>query len=180
METARSLAGVFHSNGWSLVYGGGTVGLMGAVASAHVKLGGDVHGIIPAALINKEQTGNFPSPLEFGRTTVVHDMHERKAMMGKESDAFVALPGGFGTMEELFEIVTWNQLGIHDCPIVILNVGGFYDGLLGWIRNSVKQGFIPENVSTIISEAKSVEEVAEKIKNYRPAPGRFNLDWESR
>jgi uncharacterized protein (TIGR00730 family) len=161
------------------VYGGGTVGLMGALASTLVSLGGRVHGVIPAALVRKEQMVGAPVAGEFGRMTVVQDMHARKAMMGKEADAFVALPGGFGTMEELFEIVTWNQLGIHDCPIVVLNVGGFYDGLLGWIRNAVDKGFIPQDVSSIISEAKSVDEVAERIRSYKPASGRYDLDWGS-
>ncbi|RPA95134.1 hypothetical protein L873DRAFT_1699152 [Choiromyces venosus 120613-1] len=179
IETAKSLGAELYKNDWSLVYGGGTVGLMGAVASSLVALGGNVHGIIPKALVSKEQTGTVPSVEEFGKTTVVRDMHSRKAMMGKEANAFVALPGGFGTMEELFEITTWNQVGIHDCPIVVLNLNGFYDGLLGWIRMAVEKGFISENASTIISEAKAVEEVAERIKSYKPAAGRFNLDWKS-
>jgi len=180
METAKALGEVLHKNDWSLVYGGGTAGLMGAVASSLVSLGGNVHGIIPKALVEKEEAGVPHSVKEFGERTVVQDMHARKAMMGKEANAFVALPGGFGTMEELFEIVTWNQLGIHDCPIVILNIDGYYDGLLGWVKTAVEKGFISEGVSTIVSEAKSVEEVAEKCKSYKPALGRMNLDWSSR
>ncbi|KAG0644171.1 hypothetical protein HOY80DRAFT_878846 [Tuber brumale] len=179
METAKSLGAVLYENGWSLVYGGGTFGLMGAVASSLASLGGNVHGIIPEALIRREQSVVVPSVKEFGKTTVVHDMHTRKAMMGREADAFVALPGGFGTMEELFEIVTWNQLGIHDCPIIILNINGYYDGLLGWITAAVEKGFIAGDAKDIISEVKSVEEVAEKIRSYKPAPGRFDLDWSS-
>jgi len=180
METAKALGEVLYKNDWSLVYGSGTVGLMGAVASSLASLGGNVHGIVPKALVAKEEAGVPHSVKEFGKRTVVQDMHARKAMMGKEANAFVALPGGFGTMEELFEIITWNQLGIHDCPIVILNIDGYYDGLLGWIKTATEKGFISEGVSTILSEAKSVEEVAEKCKSYKPAPGRMNLDWNSR
>lgn len=103
------------------MYGGGTVGLMGIVASSLISLSGPgtVLGIVPAALIDKEQEGIIPPEEEFGRTIVVRDMHTRKAMMAKRADAFVALPGGFGTLDEMFEIVTWNQLGIHDKPIVV-------------------------------------------------------------
>ncbi|KAL7270165.1 hypothetical protein RUND412_007134 [Rhizina undulata] len=176
-ETAISLAHVLHKNSWSLVYGGGTVGLMGAVARTLRSLGGSVHGILPQALVRLEQDGNLPAESEYGKITIVHDMHTRKAMMGKEADAFVVLPGGFGTMEEFFEVVTWNQLGIHGCPIVVINVGGFYDGLLGWIKTAIRDGFIGQNVESIIVEAKSTEEVEEKIKSYKPAEGRFDLDW---
>ncbi|CUS08497.1 unnamed protein product [Tuber aestivum] len=179
METAKSLGAVLHENGWSLVYGGGTEGLMGAVACSLTSLGGNVHGIIPEALIRREQAVIVPSVEEFGRTTVVQDMHTRKAMMGKEADAFIALPGGFGTMEELFEIVTWNQLGIHDCPIIILNVNGYYDGLLEWISAAVDNGFISDGASAIISEVKSVDEIPDKIRSYKPAPGRLDLDWSN-
>ena len=103
------------------MYGGGTVGLMGAVSSALTQLCGpaSVHGIVPGALVEKEQGGLIPPESEFGRTTVVNDMHTRKALMAREADAFVVLPGGFGTLDEMFEVVTWNQLGIHDKPIVV-------------------------------------------------------------
>jgi len=179
METAKSLGEVFHKNDWSLVYGGGTVGLMGAVASSLTSLGGNVHGIVPKALVGVEEDGVPHSVKEFGKRTVVQDMHARKAMMGKEANAFLALPGGFGTMEELFEIITWNHIGIHDCPIVILNLDGYYDRLLEWIKMAVEKGFISESLSAIVSEAKSVEEVAEKFKSYKPALGRLDLDWGS-
>ena len=99
------------------MYGGGTVGLMGVVSSTLIRLcgPGSVHGIIPGALMDKE----LPPENEFGRTTVVKDMHTRKSMMAKEADAFVAIPGGFGTLDEMFEVITWNQLGIHEKPIVV-------------------------------------------------------------
>lgn len=150
---------------------------MGALANTLVKLGGSVHGIVPTALISYEQSGSIPLESEFGKTTVVPDMHTRKGMMGKEANAFVALPGGFGTMEELFEVVTWNQLGIHACPIVVLNVGGFYDGLLSWVKSAVDAGFIKGDVQGILVEAKTPEEVAVKIREYKVAPGRLDLNW---
>ncbi|KAA8913124.1 hypothetical protein FN846DRAFT_181908 [Sphaerosporella brunnea] len=178
---AQDLAKLLHKNNWTLVYGGGTVGLMGTLARTLVSLSGPnaVHGIIPRALIKFEQGGAIPKTEEYGTTTVVEDMHARKAMMGKLSNAFVAMPGGFGTMEELFEIVTWNQLGIHDCPIVVLNVGGFYDGLLGWVKKAIQEGFIKENMEGILVEAKSVDEVEDLIRSYKPAQGRFDLNWNA-
>lgn len=150
---------------------------MGTLSNTLCRLGGTVHGIVPAALISHEQGGQVPLESEYGRTTVVQDMHTRKSMMGKEANAFVALPGGYGTMEELFEVVTWNQLGIHACPIVVLNVDGFYDGLLAWVKSAVEAGFIKTGAQGIIVEAKTPEEVAVRIREYTPAPGRMNLDW---
>lgn len=166
-----------HANSWSLVYGGGTVGLMGTVSNTLCKLGGKVHGIVPAALVAFEQGGATPDESEYGKTTVVTDMHARKSMMGKAADAFVALPGGYGTMEELFEVVTWNQLGIHECPIIVYNVNGFYDGLLGWVKSAAEAGFIKPGAQSIMVEAKTAEEVADRIKDYVPASGRMNLNW---
>lgn len=181
LQAARDLAGTLSKNAWHLVYGGGTVGLMGAVSSTLISLSGPgtVLGIVPAALIAKEQEGLIPPETKFGRTVVVKDMHTRKAMMARHADAFVALPGGFGTLDEMFEIVTWNQLGIHDKPIVLLNIDGFYDGLMQWINKAIESGLISESNRGILVEAKSAEEVEEKIKNYKVASGRYVLDWDS-
>ena len=120
-----------------LVYGGGRTGLMGTVAGATRAAGGRVVGIIPRALVDKELANHASDELH-----VVETMHERKAMMGERADAFVALPGGIGTFEELFEIWTWRQLGYHDKPVGILNVAGYYDGLLGFLEHSVREGFM--------------------------------------
>ncbi|KAF8427439.1 hypothetical protein EV426DRAFT_590007 [Tirmania nivea] len=181
LQAAIDLAGILSKNTWHLVYGGGTVGLMGAVSRTLISLSGPgtVLGIVPAALIAKEQEGLVPPDTEFGRIIVVEDMHTRKAMMARHADAFVALPGGFGTLDELFEIVTWNQLGIHDKPIVLLNIDGYYDGLMQWINKAIECGLISENNRGILVEAKSVDEVEEKIKNYTVAAGRYILDWDS-
>ena len=120
-----------------LVYGGGRSGLMGTVAEATRLAGGRVVGVIPQALVDKELANHACDELH-----IVQNMHERKAMMAERSDAFVALPGGIGTFEELFEVWTWRQLGYHGKPLGLLNVAGYYDGLLGFLQTSVKCGFM--------------------------------------
>jgi uncharacterized protein (TIGR00730 family) len=120
-----------------LVYGGGRTGLMGTVAEATRNAGGRVVGIIPKALVDRELANPLCDELH-----VVDTMHERKAMMGERADAFIALAGGIGTFEELFEIWTWRQLGYHDKPTGILNPAGYYDGLLGFLAHSVREGFM--------------------------------------
>lgn len=152
---------------------------MGTVARSTKANGGEVKGIIPRALIEREQESKTPDPEIFGETIVVQDMHSRKRLMAQSSSAFVAMPGGYGTAEELFEIITWNQLGIHSLPIVIFNVDGFYDGLTNWINNAVESGFISRDNRKIIVEATSAEEVIEKIENYVVPEGRLNLNWDS-
>ena len=125
--------------GGQLVYGGGRTGLMGTVAQATREAGGRVVGIIPKALVDRELANTLCDELH-----IVDTMHERKAMMGERADAFIALPGGIGTFEELFEIWTWRQLGYHDKPLGILNVERYYDGLLGFLAHSVREGFMSE------------------------------------
>ena len=120
-----------------LVYGGGRSGLMGTVAEATRLAGGRVVGVIPQALVDKELANRACDELH-----IVQNMHERKAMMAERSDAFVALPGGIGTFEELFEVWTWRQLGYHGKPLGLLNVAGYYDGLLTVLQTSVKSGFM--------------------------------------
>ena len=155
---------------------------MGHLAKNLVRLSGPeaVHGIIPEALIRTERGVIKPEVVEYGKTTVVQSMHERKALMASKADAFVALPGGYGTVEELFEVVTWNQLGIHDRPVVLFNIGGFFDHLLAWIENSVTEGFISKGTADIISVANTPEEVIQKIEEYKLANGRHLLDWKSK
>ncbi|MBF5005978.1 LOG family protein [Diaphorobacter caeni] len=133
-------------HGGQLVYGGGRSGLMGTVAEATRKAGGRVVGVIPKALVDKELANQHCDELH-----IVDNMHERKAMMAERSDAFIALPGGIGTFEELFEIWTWRQLGYHDKPIGLLNVDGYYDGMLGFLETSVKSGFMGEWQMDLIS-----------------------------
>lgn len=192
LEAARSLAKVLHENGISLVFGGGTVGIMGELAKTLVSLSGpsSVHGIIPEALLRFERNYEEGKPISdtidedvFGRTTVVADMHTRKQMMaqevinGGEGGGFVALSGGYGTLEELMEVVTWNQLGIHARGVVVYNVEGYWDGLLQWVRKAVSSGFIANNNAGIIVEATTSEKVVEELKEYKNAEGRMKLDW---
>jgi uncharacterized protein (TIGR00730 family) len=127
------------SHGGQLVYGGGRNGLMGLTAQATLNAGGRVVGIIPKALVEKEWANPDCTELH-----VVDTMHERKRMMAERADAFVALPGGIGTFEEFFEVWTWRQLGYHDKPVGLLNVGGYYDGLMGFMKTGVEQGFMSD------------------------------------
>ena len=124
-------------HGGELVYGGGHNGLMGIVADAALQAGGRVVGVIPQALVDKEYAHRGCTELH-----IVQTMHERKHMMAERSDAFLALPGGIGTLEEFFEVWTWRQLGYHDKPIGLLNHHGFYDGLLEFLQQTVSSGFM--------------------------------------
>ncbi|MFT3965678.1 MAG: TIGR00730 family Rossman fold protein [Sphingobium sp.] len=136
-EAARNFGALLARRGIGLVYGGGSIGLMGLIADGACAAGGEVVGIIPEALRAREQDHAGLSALH-----VVSTMHERKAMMAEMSDGFVALPGGIGTFEELFEVWTWAQLGYHAKPCALLNVNGFYDGMRGFIDHVVEEGFL--------------------------------------
>jgi uncharacterized protein (TIGR00730 family) len=134
---AQGLASVLARRGLGLVYGGGKVGLMGLLADSMLQIGGEVIGVIPQSLVAKEVAHHGISELR-----VVDTMHQRKALMNDLSDAFIALPGGFGTLEEFFEILTWSQLGIHAKPSGLLNVSGYYDSLLAMLDHAVSEGFL--------------------------------------
>jgi uncharacterized protein (TIGR00730 family) len=136
-DAARALGAAIGARGWQLVYGGGKVGLMGEVADATLAAGGRVVGVIPESLMRREVGHPALSELH-----VVPTMHLRKQMMAERADAFIALPGGIGTLEELFEVWTWRQLGYHHSPIGLLNTGGFYDGLLQFMQHTVTEGFL--------------------------------------
>ncbi|MGB6522102.1 MAG: TIGR00730 family Rossman fold protein [Candidatus Cybelea sp.] len=149
-EVARSVAGA----GYGIVYGGGSVGLMGIVADTALACGAEVIGIIPQALAETEIAHAGLAQLH-----VVTTMHERKAMMAELSDAFIALPGGFGTMDEFCEMVTWRQLAIHDKPIGLLNYLGYYDPLLALFDSMVERGFITEQARRLFVNARRIEEL---------------------
>ena len=134
---ARELAGELHRSGYELVYGGADKGIMGIIADAVLELGGKVHGVIPTALQDKEIAHRGLTELH-----VVSSMHERKSMMALLSDGFIALPGGFGTLEEIVEALTWGQLQFHDKPCGLLNVDGYFDALLGYLDHAEKEGFL--------------------------------------
>jgi len=141
LQAARELGRGIAERGYGLVYGGATVGAMGAVADAALAAGGVVVGVIPEVIREREIDHKGLTELH-----VVGTMHERKAMLASRADAFLALPGGYGTMDEFIEVVTWAQLRIHAKPCVLINVGGFYDGLLAFLDHTVGEGFIqPEN-----------------------------------
>ncbi len=138
-ESARALGRAIGERGWQLVYGGGKVGLMGEVADAVIQAGGRVVGVIPDSLMRREVGHQGLHELH-----VVPNMHVRKQMMAERADAFIALPGGIGTLEELYEVWTWRQLGYHDKPIALLNVNGYFDALLQFMRTSVSEGFLSQ------------------------------------
>ena len=150
-DAARGLARALVDHNIGLVYGGGKVGLMGVIADEVLRLGGDATGVIPKHLVERE-VGHAG----LTRLFVVKDMHERKAMMSDLAEGFIAMPGGMGTLEELFEMVTWAQLGIHAKPIGLLNVNGFWNGLAGVVGHMVEQGFVkPAHADLMMLESES-------------------------
>ena len=138
-DAAKQLAQEMVKNDIALVYGGGDIGMMGIIADEVLRLGGDVTGVIPTGLLEMEVAHQGLT-----RMHIVKDMHERKAMMMNLSDGFIALPGGLGTLEELFEVLTWSQLRYHSKPVGLLNASGFYDGLLAFLQYQVDTGFVSE------------------------------------
>ena len=151
-DAARAGGAWIGAHGGQLVYGGGRSGLMGIVADATQAAGGRVVGVIPQALVDKEHARHACDELH-----IVQTMHERKALMAERSDAFIALPGGIGTFEELFEVWTWRQLGYHDKPIGILNIAGYYDGLLAFLHTSVSSGFMGEWQMGLVHSASDID-----------------------
>lgn len=163
---ARELGHALASSGIGLVYGGASVGLMGAIANAALEAGGHVVGVIPEALERKEVAHRGLSDLR-----IVRSMHERKALMAELSDGFVALPGGIGTLEELFEVWTWGQLGYHAKPCAIYNVGGFYTGLLGFLDHVASAGFVRPNTREMLIVEDSVARLLGRLRSYAPGGG---------
>ena len=137
LAAARQTGEAIARRGWGAVYGGASVGLMGAVADAALAAGGEVQGVIPESMVARELAHRGLTEL-----FVVGSMHERKAKMHALSDAFLALPGGFGTLDETFEALTWLQLGLHDKPVGLLDAGGFWQPLVRWIERAVDDGFV--------------------------------------
>ncbi|XP_023005654.1 cytokinin riboside 5'-monophosphate phosphoribohydrolase LOG7-like [Cucurbita maxima] len=146
-----------------LVYGGGSVGLMGLVSRAVHDGGRHVLGIIPRTLMPVEITGGT-----VGEVKPVSDMHQRKAEMARRADAFIALPGGYGTLEELLEVITWAQLGIHRKPVGLLNVDGYYNSLLSFIDKTVDEGFVSPTARRIIVSAPTAKLLVQQLEEYKP------------
>jgi uncharacterized protein (TIGR00730 family) len=162
---ARQFGRVLADHRIGLVYGGGGVGLMGVVADAALAGGGEVVGVIPRAMATRELAHAGLTEMR-----VVETMHERKAQMARLADAFVALPGGLGTFDELFEILTWAQLGLHDKPIGLLDVDGYFAPLLALVEHAAAEGFIPprENALTLVED--EPERLVERLLAYEPVP----------
>ncbi|MFZ6870798.1 TIGR00730 family Rossman fold protein [Undibacterium sp. Di27W] len=160
---ARQLAAELVRQDLGLVYGGGNVGLMGIIADEVLRLGGQVTGVIPQALMDKEVGHTGLSKLH-----IVANMHERKAMMADLSDAFIAMPGGIGTLEELFEVLTWSQLGFHEKPIGLYNTNHFYQKLHDFLLHTVEQGFLrPAHLDLLYIETDPAQ-LLQKFAEYRP------------
>jgi len=161
-QAAVNLALALCERDIGLVYGGGAIGVMGTVADAMLAAGGEVIGVIPKALAVKELAHDHLSELH-----VVASMHERKAMMADLADGFIALPGGWGTLEEIFEILTWAQLGFHDKPCGLLNIEGYYDGLIGFLENSFEQQFVSELYRPMLMRALEPASLLNQFSTYR-------------
>ena len=164
VEAARSVGRLLAESGRTLVYGGGRVGLMGAVADAVLDRGGRVIGVIPRSLLEKELAHQGLTDLR-----VVASMHERKAMMADLSDAFLTLPGGLGTLEELFETWTWGQLGLHEKPYGLLNVAGFFDPLLAFVDRTIEQRFVMAEHRAMLLVGADPEQLLRDMEVHRPA-----------
>lgn len=163
VEAARSLGSLLCKRGIGVVYGGSSVGLMAALADTMLENGGDIIGVIPRMLVEREVANNALSDLR-----IVESMHERKAMMAELADGFMALPGGIGTLEEFFEIWTWAQLGMHDKPCGLLNVAGYFDGLLEFLDRAVTEKFVRDvHRSMVLVESEPAELLA-RFEAYDP------------
>jgi len=162
-EQAERLGRLLAARGIGVVYGGGSVGLMGVLADAALDGGAEVIGVIPEVLMIREVTHTGLTELR-----IVGTMHERKALMAELSDAFIALPGGFGTLDELFEVVTWAQLGLHRKAVGLLNVEGYYDPLLALIEHAIAEGFILPEYAQLLTVDSDPEGLLEQLLRHEP------------
>lgn len=168
-EQATLLGKTLANQNIQLIYGGANVGLMGAVADGVLQEGGKAIGVLPYFLQSKEIAHTHLTEL-----ILVESMHERKTKMNDLCDGVIALPGGFGTLEELFEMITWAQLGLHKKPIAILNIDGFYDDLIKLIQTMVDKGFLKQINQEMLLVSDSIDELLEKMKNYQaPTVGKW-------
>lgn len=170
-DTANLLGNLIAKNNIELVYGGASVGLMGEIASAVLNAGGKVTGVIPKQLIEKEVAHTGLNDLR-----IVGSMHERKSLMAELSDGFIAMPGGFGTLEEVFEVVAWGQLNFHNKPLGLLNVNGYYNNLIKFLDHSVNENFIKPEHREMILVDNDPEAMLTQLQNYIP-PKFDKADW---
>ena len=171
-QAAAELGKEIASAGMGLVYGGARVGLMGVMADAAIAAGGEVSGVIPRALVDRELAHTGLNQLH-----IVGSMHERKAMMADLADAFVLLPGGFGSWEEFCEVITWSQLGLHQKPCGVLNVAGYYDALLKLCSHAVNEGFVRASHGEIVIVAESASDLLARLAT---APVLTEVKWVSK
>ena len=162
-SAANALAEALVSRNIKLVYGGADIGLMGVVANQVLKLGGEVIGVIPKALALKEVAHKHLTQLH-----ITESMHERKMMMAELSDGFIALPGGIGTLEELFEIWTWAQLGFHNKPCGLLNINGYYDSLIGFLDHVLAEQFVKKEHHAMLLVETNPNTLLDRYSNYQP------------
>ena len=162
VEAARHLGHELAERGLTLVYGGGRIGLMGVIADAALARGGEVIGVIPRHLVEREVAHPTLRDLR-----IVENMLQRKALMAELSDAFIALPGGYGTLDELFEMVTWTQVGTHAKPCGVLNVMGYYNSLLSWVDHAVQEGLIRSGHRELLISDEQVDILLEKLASWR-------------
>lgn len=174
-DVARAVGNWIGTQGGQLVYGGGHNGLMGIIADATLQAGGRVIGVIPKALVEKEWAHTGCTELH-----VVDNMHERKRIMAEHADAFLALPGGIGTLEEFFEAWTWRQLGYHNKPVGLLNLNGYFDGLLDFLHSAVKSGFVNDASMGLVQTGKDaiplLEELVKSASKQPEQPTAMRLD----
>jgi uncharacterized protein (TIGR00730 family) len=175
-ETARAMGEALARRTVTLVFGGGRVGLMGAVSAAARAAGGRVVGVIPAALQRKELAYEGS---DLSELIVVKSMHERKARMAELADGFIALPGGYGTFEEICEMITWAQLGIHRKPCGVVNVDGYFDGLLGQFDRAVAEGLLKAPHRGLVVAAPDADALLDAMTSWTPPTLEFKLDWSS-
>ncbi len=161
-EAARSLGNELASRGIGLVYGGASIGVMGAVANAVLEKGGEVFGVIPYVLAKRELAHQ-----DLNELFVVNSMHERKAKMAELSDGFIALPGGWGTIEEIFEMLTWAQLGLHEKPCGLLNIASYYDHLFAFLEHAMDQQFVQQDFRPMIMMDRSASALLDRFGDYR-------------
>ena len=162
-EMARAVGKELAARGLGVVYGGSSIGLMGALADAALAAGGEVIGVLPRGLFRREVAHRGLTELR-----EVGSMHERKALMGELADGFLALPGGFGTCDELFEVVTWAQIGLHHKPIGLLDVEGFFAPLLAFVRHAAQEGFLPPAHVDLLLRAETPAAIIDQLLTYQP------------
>ncbi|HEX6818145.1 MAG TPA: TIGR00730 family Rossman fold protein [Ktedonobacterales bacterium] len=162
-QAAVALGHALAARGLELVYGGASVGLMGSVADAALAAGGKAHGVLPGGL--------FRTEVAHAGLTELHEvgsMHERKALMASLADGFIALPGGYGTFDELFEIVTWAQIGIHEKPIGLLDIAGYFEPLLTLVTHAAREGFVPEQHAALLMYERDPDALLDRFAAYAP------------